>query len=205
MTLEWIHPGLLLILGAWVLPLLKGRVKRVAMLVLPASAMVVCWLTTPGTYGAVSFLGQELVFGRVDSLSLVFSYVFSTMAFLGMVYALHVRDDSQHVAALTYAGGALGVTFAGDLLTLYVFWELLAISSVLLVLRGGERSSVSAGFRYLLVHVFGGLLLLAGIVLHWSQTGSLVFGDMGAFSGGVAWTLILAAFLLNAAVPPLGA
>ncbi len=205
MTLEWVHPGLLLILGAWVLPWLEGRVKRVAMLALPGAALVVCWLMTPGTYGVVRFLGQELVFGRVDPLSLVFCYVFSLMAFLGMVYALHVEDDSQHVAALTYAGAALGVTLAGDLLSLYVFWELLAISSVLLVLRGGERSAVAAGFRYLLVHVFGGLLLLAGIVLHGSQTGSLAFGDLGAFSGGLAWTLILAAFLLNAAVPPLGA
>ena len=205
MTLDWIHPGLLLILGAWVLPLLKGRIHRIAMLALPAAAMVVCWRLTPGTYGVVSFLGQELVFGRVDSLSLVFSYVFSLMAFLGMVYALHVEDDTQQVAALTYAGGALGVTFAGDLLTLYFFWELLAISSVLLVLRGGNRSAVAAGFRYLLVHVFGGLLLLAGIVIFWSQTGSLAFTDMGAFSGTLAWGLILVAFLLNAAVPPLGA
>ena len=205
MTPEWLHPGLLLILGAWVLPLLQGRAKRVAMLALPAGALVACLLTAPGTYGVVSLLGQELVFGRVDRLSLVFSYVFALMALLGMVYALHVDDDAQHVAALTYAGGALGVTFAGDLLTLYVFWELLAISSALLVLLRRERSAVAAGFRYLLVHVFGGLLLLAGILLHWSATGSLAFGDMGAFSGSLSWALILAAFLLNAAVPPLGA
>jgi multicomponent Na+:H+ antiporter subunit D len=205
MTPEWVHPGLLLILGAWVLPFLEGRVKRVAMLGLPAAALVDCLLMTPGTHGVVSFLGQELVFGRVDSLSLVFSYVFSLMALLGMIYALHVEDDSQHVAALTYAGGALGVTFAGDFLSLYLFWELLAISSALLVMLRRERSAVAAGFRYLLVHLFGGLLLLAGIVLHWSETGSLTFGDMGAFSGSLSWTLILLAFLLNAAVPPLGA
>ena len=204
MTLEWLHPGLLLILGAWVLVFLKGRVKRVAMLALPAAALVNCLLMTPGTHGVASFLGQDLVFGRVDSLSLVFSYVFSLMAFLGMVYALHVEDDSEHVTALTYAGGALGVTFAGDFLSLYIFWELMAISSVLLVWRRREASAVAAGFRYLLVHVVGGLILLAGIVLHWSQTGSLAFGDMGAASGG-AWALILVAFLLNAAVPPLGA
>jgi multicomponent Na+:H+ antiporter subunit D len=195
----------LLIFGAWVLPFLQGRVKRIAMLGLPAAALVDCLLMTPGTHGVVSFLGQDLVFGRVDSLSLVFSYVFSLMAFLGMVYALHVEDDSQHVAALIYAGGALGVTFAGDFLSLYVFWELLAISSALLVMLRRERSAVAAGFRYLLVHLFGGLLLLAGIVLHWSQTGSLTFGDMGAFSGSLSWILILLAFLLNAAVPPLGA
>ena len=85
MTLEWVHPGLLLIFGAWFLPLLKGRLKRAAMLILPAAALVDCLLMMPGTYGVASFLGQELVFGRVDSLSLVFSYVFSLMAFLGMV------------------------------------------------------------------------------------------------------------------------
>ena len=207
MTIEWIHPGLILILGAFVLPFLGGRIKRVAMLVLPAAAVVDCLVMTPGTYGVVSFLGQEheMVFGRVDSLSLIFSYVFSIMALLGMIYALHVKEDSQHVASMVYAGGALGVTFAGDFLSLYVFWELLAISSVLLVLLRRERSAVLAGFRYLLVHVFGGLLLLAGIVLHWAQTGSIAFGDMGAFSGSLSWGLILAAFLLNAAVPPLGA
>ena len=205
MTLEWVHPGLLLIFGAWALPLLKGRLKRAAMLILPGAALAICLALTPGTYGVVSFLGQEVIFGRVDRLSVVFSYVFSLMAFLGMVYALHVEDDSEHVAALTYAGGALGVTFAGDFLSLYVFWELMAISSVLLVWQRREASAVAAGFRYLLVHVFGGLILLAGILIHWSQTGSLAFGDMGASYGGLAWTLILVSFLLNAAVPPLGA
>ncbi|MEE2777310.1 MAG: Na(+)/H(+) antiporter subunit D [Acidobacteriota bacterium] len=205
MTLEWVHPGLLLILGGWALPFLPTRLRRVAMVALPTGALVLCVLMTPGRYGVVEFLGQELVFGRVDSLSLIFSYVFSSMAVLGMVYALHVDDDAQHVSALTYAGGALGVTFAGDFLTLYVFWELLAISSALLVLLRRERSAVEAGFRYLLVHVFGGLLLLAGIVLHWSASGSLAFVDMGGTSGTLSWALILAAFLLNAAVPPLGA
>ena len=205
MTLEWVHPGLVLILGAWVLPFLKGQLKRAAMLILPAVAFAACVRMSPGAYGEVSFLGQNLVFGRVDELSLVFSYVFSIMAFLGMVYSLHVDDDYQHVTALTYAGGALGVTFAGDFLSLYIFWELMAVSTALLVWWRREASAVAAGFRYLLVHIVGGLFLLAGIVLHWSQTGSLAFGDMGAFSDGTAWGLILVAFLLNAAVPPLGA
>jgi multicomponent Na+:H+ antiporter subunit D len=205
MTVEWVHPGLLLIAGAWLVPLLRGPAKRGAMLLLPALALLVCALMKPGAYGVVHFLGQELVLGRVDRLSLVFSYVFSLMAFIGMIYALHVEDDVQHVAALTYAGSALGVTFAGDFLSLYVFWEFMAVSSALLVWRRRTPSAVAAGFRYLLVHIAGGLALLAGILLLWSRTGSLAFGDMGAFSGGVAWALILTAFLLNAAVPPLGA
>ena len=205
MTLEWLHPGLLLILGAWTLPFFKGRIKRLAMLLLPAVALTICLRMTPGIYGEVSFLGQELVFGRVDKLSLIFSYVFSIMAFLGMVYALHVKDDIQHVSALTYAGGALGIAFAGDFLALLVFWELIAISSTFLVWQRRESAAVAAGFRYLLVHVVGGLILLTGIVLHWSETGSVAFVGMESSAGGAAWTLILVAFLLNAAVPPLGA
>ena len=205
MTLEWLHPGLLLILGAWTLPFLKGRVKHLAMLLLPALALAVCLRMTPGIYGEVSFLGQELVFGRVDKLSLIFSYVFSIMALLGMVYALHVKDDVQHVSALTYAGGALGIAFAGDFVSLLVFWELIAISSTLLVWQRRQPAAVAAGFRYLLVHVVGGLILLAGIIVHWSETGSLAFVGMESSAGGAAWTLILVAFLLNAAVPPLGA
>src|SRR5690242_18821598 len=133
MTNSWVHPGLLLILGAWLLPLLRGRARRAAMLLLPAAALADCLLMKPGLYGSFSFLGQQLVAGRVDRLSLVFSYVFSLMGFLGMVYALHVEDISQHMAAMTYVGSALGVTFAGDFLSLYVFWELMAVSSALLV------------------------------------------------------------------------
>ena len=205
MILEWVHPGLLLIVGAWSLPFLNGRVKRLVMLLLPAAALVVCLRMTPGIFGKVNFLGQSLVFGQVDQLSLIFSYVFSIMAFLGMVYALHLEDDVQHMAALTYAGGALGITFAGDFISLSLFWELIAISSVILVWRRRRPTAVAAGFRYLLVHVFGGLLLLAGTVLHWAQTGSLAFGNMESISGSMAWNLILIAFLLNAAVPPLGA
>jgi multicomponent Na+:H+ antiporter subunit D len=205
MTVEWIHPGILLIVGAWIVPLLQGPAKRAAMLILPAAALIDCLLMQPGMYGVTGFLGQELVFGRVDRLSLIFSYVFSIMAFAGMVYALHVNDDAQHVSALTYAGSALGVVFAGDFLTLYIFWELMAVSSAILVLRRREPRAVASGFRYLLVHISGGLVLLGGILFHWSRTGSLAFDDMGAFSGGLAWTFILVAFLLNAAVPPLGA
>ena len=205
MTLEWVHPGLVLILGAWVLPFLKGRAKRLVMVLLPASALVLCLRLEPGTYGVVHFVGQELVFGRVDRLSLVFSYVFALLTLLGMIYALHVDDDAQHVVALTYGGAALGATFAGDFLSLFVFSEVMTVAAVLLVWLRRTPVSVAAGFRYLLLHVFGGLCLLGGMVLYWSQTGSLTFGNMSPYTGSAAFNLILLAFLLNAAVPPLGA
>lgn len=162
MSPEWIHPGLVLIAGAWLIPLLGGTAKRVAMILVPAVALIDCLLLQPGTYGVVHFVGQDLTFGRVDRLSLVFAYVFALMTLVGMVYALHVNDDAQHVSALTYAGSALGITFAGDFLSLFLFWELAAVSAVMLVWLRRERTAVAAGFRYLLVHVFGGLCLLGG-------------------------------------------
>jgi multicomponent Na+:H+ antiporter subunit D len=205
MTVEWVHPGLLLIAGAWILPLLRGWTKRAVIVLLPVLALIDCVLMQPGTYGVVRALGQELVFGRVDRLSLLFSYVFALLALIGMIYALHVDDDAQHVAALSYAGAALGAVFAGDFLSLFLFWELMALSATLIVWLRRERGAVAAGFRYLLVHLFGGVCLLGGIALHWSQTGSITFSDMSPLTGSPAFALILVAFLLNAAVPPLGA
>jgi multicomponent Na+:H+ antiporter subunit D len=106
---------------------------------------------------------------------------------------------------LSYAGAALGAVFAGDFLSLFLFWELMALSAALIVWLRRERGAVAAGFRYLLVHLFGGVCLLGGIAFHWSQTGSITFGDMSPLTGSPAFALILVAFLLNAAVPPLGA
>jgi multicomponent Na+:H+ antiporter subunit D len=205
MTPDWVHPGLVLIVGAWLLPLLGRRSRRIVMVLLPAAALIDCILMEPGTHGAVRFLGQDLVFGRVDRLSMVFSYIFALLALIGMVYALHVDDVAQHVTAMTYAGAALGAVFAGDFLSLFVFWELMAVSATLLVWLRRDPRAVAAGFRYALVHVFGGVCLLGGIVLHWSETGSLTFGDLTPYAGSPAFTLILIAFLINAAVPPLGA
>jgi multicomponent Na+:H+ antiporter subunit D len=109
------------------------------------------------------------------------------------------------MAALVYAGAALGVTFAGDFLTLFLFWEVLAFSSVILIWSKRTKQSAGAGFRYLLVHVAGGLCLLAGIGIHLAQTGSIAFDSMMPFSGGPAFYCILIGFILNAAVPPLSA
>ncbi len=202
---EWIHPGLVLIFGAWLIPLLRGPLKKVAMLAVPGAAFVLCLLASEGTFGQATFLGEEIVFGRVDGLSRIFSIVFSLIALIGMIFALQVKDDAQHTSALVYAGGALGVTFAGDFLSLYVFWELMAVSSAALIFLRRDKAALAAGARYLLVHVVGGLILLAGILLYWADTGSLAFADLGASAGSWAWGLILVAFLINAAVPPFGA
>ncbi len=203
--IEWFHPGVILILGAALVPLLRGRVRQAYLVVLAAAALADCLLMMPGTHGVIGFLDQTLTFGRVDLLSLVFSYVFTIMALLGIIYSLHVTEAGQHVAALIYAGSALGVVFAGDLVVLFIFWELMAFASVFLIWQKRSRASLDAGFRYLLVHVFGGACLLAGIILHASRTGSIAFDSLLAGAGETSFYLILIGFILNAAVPPLSA
>jgi multicomponent Na+:H+ antiporter subunit D len=202
---SWIHPALLYILGAFLIPFLPGRFKQVYLLALPAYAFYQVLQMTPGVYGSFQYLGFEIVLGRVDKLSLVFAHVFTLMSFLGFLYGLHVKDDSQPMAACFYIGGSLGVTFAGDYLTVFIFWEMMAFGSVFLVWARQTAASTAAGYRYLLMHIFGGLLLLAGIFLRYQHTGNLDFVLIPEAGAGLAEYLILAGFALNAAVFPLHA
>lgn len=203
--IEWIHPGLILIIGSLAIPLFRGRAKKAYLIALPAIALIDCLLMSPGAHGIIRFLGNDLTFGRVDRLSLLFSYVFASTGIIGMIYALHVDDDAQHVAAAIYIGSALGVVFAGDFITLFIFWEIMAFSAVFLVWLSRTGESTAAGFRYLLVHIFGGICLLGGILMIISQTGSIAFDSMMFYEGGTAFYLILLGFIINAAVPPFGA
>lgn len=198
-----LHPTLLLFAGALLVPLLRGRAQQGWLLLLPASVLALVFSLDPGDYGAVRFMGVDLVLMRVDALSLVFVSVFAIITLIGAIFALHLRDDAQHVAALAYAGSAIGAVLAGDLLTLYVFWELMVFASVWLIWCRRNHASMAAGFRYLLVHAFGGVVLLAGVVLHHLETGSLAFDTIAP--GGAAFYLILVGFMINAAVPPLHA
>ena len=201
---NWIHPSLLFILGSFLIPFLHGRVKKAYLILIPVLAFISVVTVSQGTYGVFEFLGHELIFGEVDKLSLIFSYIFTIMAFVGMVYSIHVTDTGQHMAAWFYIGSSLGVTFAGDYFSLFIFWEIMAFASAYLVFAGRQKSSVDAGFRYILIHIVGGLFLLAGILLHYGDTGSFLFGLLEQ-DGSMAFYLILLGFMLNAAVPPLHA
>ena len=201
----WLHPSLILIIGALLVPFIPGRFKRVFLLLVPALVFARVLTLKSGVFGQVEFLDWDLVFGRVDKLSLVFGYIMALMCLIGNLYGLHVKDDRQHVAAWLYVAGSIGAIFAGDFLTLFLFWELMAFSSVFLIWARGRKESLAAGFRYLLVHVAGGLALLAGMVWHCRTTGSWAFDPMDVTNPTVPVYLIMIGFILNAAVPPLHA
>ena len=196
-------PAAILILGALLVPLFRGPARNWFVILLPVCAFLLIANLAPGSSWKVSFLGYELTFLRVDKLSKVFGYIFTLNATAAFVYAFYLRDATQHVAALFYIGSALGVVFAGDLISLYLFWEIMAVASTMLILARKSRKSMGAGFRYVLVHLVGGLCLLAGILVLIYTTGSTEFTAMPERS--LATWLILLGFLVNAAAPPMHA
>lgn len=202
MTEWWLHPSILFIAGAFLIPFLRGKVQKAYLLLIPVVAFAMVVSITPGTYGVYKFLGYDLIFGRIDKLSLIFAYIFTIMSFIGMIYAIHVEDNGQHMAAWLYIGSSLGVIFAGDYFSLFVFWEIMAFASAYLVFARKKKESYDAGYRYILIHVFSGVCLLAGILLHYSDTGSFLFGPIH-HDGSLGFYMILIGFLINAGMPPL--
>jgi multicomponent Na+:H+ antiporter subunit D len=195
-----IPPAFVFIIGALVISFLRGNLRRGVMLLLPVLAFIDLLQLPAGDSWVVSFLGQELVLSRIDRLSLIFGYIFILIGLITTIYALHVEDTLQNMAGLLYTGSALGVVFAGDLFTFFIFWELLTVFCVQLIWGRCTKKALGAGFRYLLFHVVGGLILLAGIVLRVHHTGSLDFSLIG-LDGGPGSMLIFLGLGINCAWP----
>ena len=178
----------------------RGPLRMALMVAAPLLGGLHLWFDVPaGTQLVVSLLEFDLVLMRTDKLSLLFGYIFHIAAFILVIYTLHLRDTLQHVAGLVYAGSALGAVFAGDLITLFIFWELLVTSSVFLVWARRNIRASRAGMRYLVFQVTSGVLLLAGTLIHYRYTGSLAFDFIGLENPG-GW-LILLAFGIKCAFP----
>ncbi len=192
MPFPWlVPPAYILFGGAIVAFFLRGWMQHLVALLVPVIGV---WnLLSLGVDSAwsIEFIGLKLELLRVDRLSFLFGLLFHIAAFLGILYSWHVKDRIQQVAALGYAGSALGAVFAADLISLFIFWELLAITSVFLIWARGTESSARSGIRYLIIQVASGMLLLAGALVHYFQTGSTAFDYMG-LSGLASWLIFIA-------------
>ena len=204
MTSEFAFPpGLIMVLGAMLIPLLGERQRLFLLLGLPALTLGAVWGLPADASVQLAFLDYTLEPVRSTAVGRLFATVFAIMAFAGGLYAHRQATTTELTAAFVYAGSAIGVTFAGDLLTLFVFWEVMALGSAVVVWSGGTQTAYLAGIRYLLIHLFGGVVLMVGIVAYAVDTGSLNFTAMQPESLGT-W-LILIGFLVNAGAPPLSA
>lgn len=198
-------PGLVLIVGAFLLPLVEGKLRAALVLTLPLLTLALVWLIPDGNHVQIAFLDYSLQPVNSTAEGRLFATIFSIMAFAGGLYALKTATLTELSAAFAYAGSAIGVTFAGDLITLFIFWEMMALGStmVLWANTAANPKAYKASIRYLLVHLLGGVVLMSGIAAYVFETGSTAFTAMQADS--VATWLILAGFLVNAGAPPLSA
>jgi multicomponent Na+:H+ antiporter subunit D len=196
-------PAAILIIGALFVPFFTGKAKNWYVILLPAAAFYMISQLQSGSSYHVHFFGFDLTLLRVDKLSKVFGYIFCMNAAAAFVYAFYLKDNTQHMAALFYVGSSLGVVFAGDVISLYFFWEVMAVASTFLILARKTEKAQKAGMRYILVHVFGGLCLLAGTVMYIQETGSIAYDPMTERT----WStyLMLLGILVNAAAPPVSA
>ncbi len=177
----------------------KGHARAALLLAVPVVAGLMVWSLPEGNLWTARLIGLDLEFMRVDRLSRIFALIFTLAAFLGNLYAWHVRDTVQQVAALLYAGSAIGAVFAGDLITLFLYWEGTAIASVFLIWARRTEGAYHTGMRYLVVQIGSGVLLLAGAALFYRETGTIAFEKMTLGSPGT-W-LIFFAFGIKCAFP----
>ena len=200
MAIPTIFPAAIYLLGAPVIPFLKGNTRKVFMVSVALVGLINVVLIEPQTSWTYSVLGLELVALQADKLSLFVGYIFALIGLLGVIYSLRAREKALHVAAFLYMGGSLGAVFAGDFFTLYVFWEIMAITSTVVIWSKQEKRATEVGFRYLIMHLAGGLVLLAGILTHYASTGSI---EVTAVSSGLPVVLFFIGVGLNAGFIPL--
>lgn len=200
--IENLPPSFVLLVGAVVLLAMPMRFRSATFVGFAALACLQVFRMPEDAHLVVEYAGFELILLKADATNRVFGMIFGLIGVIAGIYAWHVKNRSEPVVAMLYAAGALGVTYAGDFLTLLFYWELMAVASAGLVFARGTPESRAAGFRYLLVHLFGGSLLLGGLIWHQvayghvEMTGRLDPGFTGAW-------LILLGVALNAAIPPL--
>ncbi len=176
------NPAVILTSGALlsaVVPNRLGAMRRPLLLLTIAISAFQLSRLGLGEYGALSLFGKEITMLRIDPMARMFAIVFHLAAALNIVYAWHETDRAQVFASLAYPAAALGGVMAGDFITLFVWWEIAAITSVFLVWAPGTRATYLAGMRYLVIQVLSGTALLAGVVMIFAKTGTLEFGEVG--------------------------
>ena len=206
---NFFHPSIGFFIVAFILLLVKSDNNKLWRWLLPIPPIValvaVIFGMKEGVHGVGHYLGLELTFGRVDKLSLVFANIFALQAIIGMIFAFHLKDRAQHFAACFYVAGAFGCVFAGDYVTLFIFWEMMSVASTFLVWLNRNERSTKAGFRYFLFHILGGLFLLGGMLLRYKALGTFAFTSVEPSAAQYYDYLIMIGFCVNAAVLPLHA
>lgn len=224
-ALALMPPGMYMIIGALLIAASPTSLYKVLAILAPLATLAAVWMFPEGQRVAFEWLDYKLIIAQMNGPTKAFATIFSIMACAGALFAFNQDRQVELTGAMLYAGSAVGVTFAGDLMTMFMFWELMALGSTLVIWAAGTESARKAARRYVNVHLVGGAILMAGIALHVTQTGSLLLPTMKLGSsltapvileapGGGPWTLpmldspaawlMVVGILINAGAPPFG-
>ncbi len=203
MIFETFPPALILLFAAFMAVISRPNARAIILLVAPLITLWAIWSLPDGVLLTTRFLGYPIEPLEVSPIRRMFATVFTIMAFTGALFSFRTARTAELGAAFAYASGAVGVSFAGDLITLFIWWEIMAIFSTIVVWCGGTEASRRAGIRYAMMHLLSGILLKIGIEGVYIHTGSLEIEAMLATDLD-RW-LILIGILINAAAPPFSA
>lgn len=199
-----LSPALLLLFGGAIMPLLPRNGRNLVLLGSPIVALAQLVIMDEGLHMVGEIFGLTLHMVRIDNLSFIWALIFTIAAFVNSLYSLHLRSGPemgrmQDAAGLIYAGAGVGAVLAGDLISLFIYWELTAIASVFLIWASRTETAIKTGIRYLIIQVGSGVLLLAGALLLLQTTGDISFNHIGLDS--TAGKLIFIAFGIKCAFP----
>jgi multicomponent Na+:H+ antiporter subunit D len=200
---ELIPPAIYLILAALLIGPARGHLRTAIVLAAPLITLWFVWQVPNGVAYDIGFLDYRIEPLEGSAVRRLFATIFALMAFGGGLYAFRQARWYELAAAYAYAAGAIGVSFAGDLVSLFVYWELMALFSTVVVWCGGTTEARRAGIRYAIMHLLGGVILMVGIEGVAVNTGSIDIRPMLEHSVGT-W-MMLAGILINAAAPPVSA
>ena len=191
-------PGFIMIIGALLIPFLPHIIRQIYMMIL---VLISAYSLTLGfgIHSTINVMGFDFILFQSDSLTLPFAIIFHIAAALNVIYGAHEKQWKQHVSIMSYSGAAIAAVHAGDLFTLFVWWEATAFTSVFLILAGNTYRSYRSAFRYILIQVTSGMFLLAGAIILLINDGSALLTkfDVNSLYG----QLIFIAFGIKAAFP----
>lgn len=196
-----VPPALILLAAGLLVGPMRGTARGILLTIAPLLALLAVWNTADGVQLTLPFLGYslEILEGSAGRRLLGSAFVIALLC--GNWFALRRTRWWELTAAQLYAAGALGAVFAGDLISLFLFWEIMAVFAVALVWCGGDEAARAAGIRYAILHLLGAMLLKLGIEATKLRTGSIDLQPL-ALDNGASW-LLLAGLLVNTAVAPL--
>ena len=201
--IEFLPPALILLFGALLIGPARGAWRTAVVLLAPLLTLAAVWQVPDGVVLTLEFLQYPIEPIEGSPVRRLFATIFALMAFAGGLYAYRQARWFELAAAYAYAAGAIGVSFAGDLISLFLFWELMALFSTVVVWCGGTPGARAAGIRYAIMHLLGGVILKVGIEGVMVHTGSIEVRPM--LADNFDHWMILIGILINAAAPPVSA